>query len=57
MFNLTTEQVIIKIGTLSFEEKMILLSGVSLPAAEIMHRLFPEDALIEWFVKTKRQIN
>lgn len=57
MFNLTTEEVIIKIGSLSFEEKMILLSGVSLPAAEIMHRLFPEDALIEWFVKTKRQTN
>jgi len=57
MFNLTPEQVIIKIGTLSFEEKMILLSGVSLPAAQIMHRLFPEDALIEWFVKTKQQTN
>jgi hypothetical protein len=57
MFNLTPEQVIIKIGSLSFEEKMILLSGVSLPAAQIMHRLFPEDALIEWFVKTKQQTN
>ena len=57
MFNLTTEEVIIKIGSLSFEEKMILLSGVSLPAAEIMHRLFPEDALIQWFVNTKRQTN
>jgi hypothetical protein len=57
MFNITSEQVIIKIGSLSFEEKMILLSGISLPAAEIMHRLFPEDPLIEWFVKTKKQIN
>ena len=57
MFNITSEQVIIKIGSLSFEEKMILLAGISLPAAEIMHRLFPEDPLIEWFIKTKRQTN
>jgi hypothetical protein len=57
MFNITTEQVIIKISSLSFEEKMVLLSGISLPAAQILHRLFPEDPLIEWFIKTKQQIN
>ena len=57
MFNITPEEVITRISSLSFEEKMILLSGISLPAAQIMHRLFPEDALIEWFVKTKQQTN
>jgi hypothetical protein len=57
MFNITTEQVIAKIGSLSFEEKMVLLAGISLPAAQIMHRLFPEDPLIDWFVKTKQQTN
>jgi hypothetical protein len=57
MFNITPQEVITRISSLSFEEKMILLSGISLPAAQIMHRLFPEDALIEWFVKTKQQTN
>jgi hypothetical protein len=57
MFNITPEEVVTRIGSLAFEEKMILLSGISLPAAQIMHRLFPEDALIEWFVKTKQQVS
>ena len=54
MFNVTPEEVITRINSLSFEEKMILLSGISLPAAQILHRLFPEDALITWFVATKQ---
>jgi len=57
MFNLTPEEVVLKIASLSFEEKMILLSGISLPAAQIMQRLFPDDALISWLVQTKQQIS
>jgi hypothetical protein len=57
MFNLTPEEVVLKIASLSFEEKMILMSGISLPAAQIMQRLFPDDALIAWLVQTKQQIS
>jgi hypothetical protein len=55
MFNLTPEEVVLKIASLSFEEKMILLAGISLPAAQIMQKLFPDDALIAWLVQTKQQ--
>jgi hypothetical protein len=57
MFNLTPEEVVLKIASLSFEEKMILMSGISLPAARIMQKLFPDDALIAWLVQTKQQIS
>lgn len=57
MFNLTPEEVVLKINSLSFEEKMILLAGISLPAAQIMQRLFPQDALITWLVLAKQTKN
>jgi hypothetical protein len=57
MFNLTPEEVVLKIASLSFEEKMILLAGISLPAAQIMQRLFPDDALIAWLVQAKQRTN
>jgi hypothetical protein len=57
MFNLTPEEVVLKINSLSFEEKMILLAGISLPAAQIMQRLFPQDALIAWLVLAKQTKN
>jgi hypothetical protein len=57
MFNLTPEEVVLKIASLSFEEKMILVSGISLPAAQIMQRLFPDDALIAWLVQAKQRTN
>lgn len=57
MFNLTPEEVVLKIASLSFEEKMILLAGISLPAALIMQRLFPDDALIAWLVQAKQRTN
>lgn len=57
MFNLTPEEVVLKIASLSFEEKMILLSGISLPAAQIMQRLFPDDALIAWLAQAKQRTN
>lgn len=55
MFNITPEEVVTRINSLSFEEKMILVSGISLQSAQILYRMFPEDALIEWFVKIKQQ--
>lgn len=57
MFNLTPEEVVLKIASLSFEEKMILMSGISLSAAQIMQRLFPDDALIAWLVQAKQRTN
>ena len=57
MFNLTPEEVVLKIASLSFEEKMILVSGISLPAAQIMQRLFPDDALIAWLAQAKQRTN
>jgi hypothetical protein len=57
MFNITPEEVAERINGLSFEEKMILVSGISLQSAQILHRMFPENAFIEWFVKIKQQTN
>ena len=57
MFNITPEEVATRINNLSFEEKMILVSGISLQSAEILYRMFPENAFIEWFVKIKQQTN
>jgi len=57
MFNITTEEVVSRIDSLSYEEKMVLLIGISLPALQIIQRLFPEDAFIAWVVKTKQETN
>ena len=57
MFNLTPIQVAEKINTLTFEEKMVLLTGVSLPALEIIQKLFPEDSFIAWVIHTKKETN
>jgi hypothetical protein len=57
MFNITPEEVATRINSLSLEEKMALISGISLQSAEILHRMFPENAFIEWFVKIKQQAN
>jgi flagellar motility protein MotE (MotC chaperone) len=57
MFNITPDEVATRINSLSFEEKMILVSGISLQSAQILHRMFPENAFIEWFVKIKQQTN
>ena len=56
MFNITVDEVAEKINNLSFEEKMVLLHGVTLHAALILQNLFPDDALIAWFVQTKQQL-
>jgi hypothetical protein len=57
MFNITTEEVVEKVNSLSFEEKMVLLDGVTLHAALIIQNMFPEDAFIAWFVQTKKQLS
>ena len=57
MFNITTEEVVEKINNLSFEEKMVLLDGITTHAALILQRLFPDDAFIAWFVQTKKQLS
>ena len=57
MFNITIAEVAERINNLSFEEKMVLLHGVTLPAALILQKLFPNDALIAWFVQTKQQLS
>lgn len=57
MFNITIAEVAERINNLSFEEKMVLLHGVTLPAALILQTLFPNDALIAWFVQTKQQLS
>jgi hypothetical protein len=57
MFNITVDEVAERINSLTFEEKMVLLNGVTIHAALILQKLFPEDALIAWFVQTKQQLS
>lgn len=55
MFSYTPEQVVEKIRQLTYEEKMLLLNGVSVPAANILLKMFPDDIFIQWFVETKKE--
>jgi len=57
MFNITIDEVAEKINNLSFEEKMVLLNGITIHAAQILQKLFPDDALIAWFLQTKQQLS
>ena len=57
MFNITIEEVVERINNLTFEEKMVLLDGITLPAALIIQKTFPDDAFIAWFVQTKKQLS
>jgi hypothetical protein len=55
MFSYTPDQVVEKIRLLTYEEKMLLLTGVSVVAAELLLKMFPDDIFIQWFVETKRE--
>ena len=55
MFSYTQDQVVEKIRSLTYEEKMLLLTGVSIPAADLLFKMFPDDIFIQWFVETRRE--
>lgn len=54
MFNLSKEEVEQKIKTLSFEDLMVLNAGITLDAALIIQRLFPDDQFVNWFIEMKK---
>ena len=54
MFNLSPEEVEQKIKTLTFDELMLLKAGITLDAALLIQRLFPDDQYINWFVEMKK---
>lgn len=54
MFNLSPEEVEQKIKTLTFDELMLLKAGITLDAALLIQRLFPDDHYINWFVEMKK---
>ena len=54
MFNLSKEEVEQKIKTLSFEDLMVLNAGITMDAALIIQRLFPDDQFVNWFIEIKR---
>ena len=54
MFNLSPEEVEQKIQTLSFDDLMMLKAGVTLDAALLIQRLFPDDQFVNWFIEMKK---
>ena len=56
-FYANPEEAARKIESLTMEEKMVLLNGITLPAAMILQKMFPEDLIINWFVDTKKEIS
>jgi len=57
MFSYTPEQVVEKIRLLTYEEKMLLLTGVSIPAADLLIKMFPDDIFIQWFVELRKEFS